>query len=182
MRSLLLGLPGKQHRTPLIGLTAIVMVLSLALVAGFYSGKPVHAADGKLDITILSRGPFTDEARGLLTLRLQGEQFTTPMVLPNVGEVVTLKVVLEQGEAFPWHIHPGPVIVTVAQGEVTVTQASDCSERTYTVGQSFLEATNRIHKAVNSGDQDLVLYGTFLGIPTDSPPTIPTQKQDFCGG
>ena len=52
-----------------------------------------------------------------------------------------------------WHTHPGPSLITVIEGTLTVYDAADrtCTPKTYTVGQSFTDlGCGDIHNIVNN--------------------------------
>ncbi len=64
--------------------------------------------------------------------------------------------------------HPGPAVVTVKSGALTLDQ-EDCSNTTYSVGQVAVERTGRVHRVRNLGIEDLEFWVTFLDIPVGSP-------------
>jgi quercetin dioxygenase-like cupin family protein len=52
-----------------------------------------------------------------------------------------------------WHTHPGPSLVTVIEGTITVYDSSDstCTPKTYTAGQTFTDiGCGDIHNVVNN--------------------------------
>jgi quercetin dioxygenase-like cupin family protein len=71
-----------------------------------------------------------------------------------------------------WHAHPGPAIVIVKSGELTIQQAKDCSSRTYTAGQAVVEPAGHVHIARNTGTTTLELWITFLDVPAGAPTRI----------
>ena len=71
-----------------------------------------------------------------------------------------------------WHAHPGPAIVIVKSGEVTIQQAKDCSSRTYVAGQYAVEPAREVHIARNTGATPLELWITFLDVPVGAPTRI----------
>jgi quercetin dioxygenase-like cupin family protein len=71
-----------------------------------------------------------------------------------------------------WHSHPGPALVIVKSGELTLQQAMDCSSRTYTAGQAVVEPAGHVHIARNTGDTTLELWVTFLDVPFGAPTRI----------
>jgi quercetin dioxygenase-like cupin family protein len=74
-----------------------------------------------------------------------------------------------------WHVHPGPVLVTVISGSVTKFSA-DCTAQTYTAGQAFVENGPADENMVrNDGSVDAQTIVTFLNPPgapirEDAPP------------
>ncbi|WP_431473566.1 cupin domain-containing protein [Ornithinimicrobium sp. W1665] len=98
--------------------------------------------------------------------------------LKDPGDIIVARVDLAPGAAFPWHTHPGPVVVSVAQGQLTYQQSTDCVERLYDADEAFVDPGNIVHTAWNAGSTDIVLYATFYDVPAGVPPTIPEDRQD----
>jgi quercetin dioxygenase-like cupin family protein len=53
-------------------------------------------------------------------------------------DVVVTHVTMPPGSFFDWHRHPGPTVVTVTNGEFTVTDRH-CKTSVYEAGQTFVE-------------------------------------------
>ena len=67
--------------------------------------------------------------------------------------------------------------VTVQQGQITF-QQSDCSTRTYTAGQSFVEGgADNIGRAQNTGTTQTTVFVLFV-TPVGSPMTFPVTGPD----
>lgn len=61
-----------------------------------------------------------------------------------------------------WHTHAGITIVTVTDGEITWIDGVACSRRVYRVGESFVEAANRLHLVRNMTASDAVFTAVQL--------------------
>lgn len=50
-----------------------------------------------------------------------------------------------------WHMHPGPSLITVAVGQVTVYDSSDplCTPKVYSMGQGFVDTGDHAHLIKN---------------------------------
>jgi quercetin dioxygenase-like cupin family protein len=81
------------------------------------------------------------------------------------GDAAIVQVTQGVGGHSGWHAHPGPAIVIVKSGELTIQQAKDCSSRTYPAGQVAIEPAGHVHLARNSGSVPLELWITFLDVP-----------------
>jgi mannose-6-phosphate isomerase-like protein (cupin superfamily) len=80
-------------------------------------------------------------------------------------DFVTQQITIAPGGTTGWHSHPGPVLVTVKSGELTLVYADDesCQGRTYRAGESFVDRGDEIvHTALNRGSTNLELWGTYL--------------------
>jgi quercetin dioxygenase-like cupin family protein len=58
------------------------------------------------------------------------------------------------------HHHGGPGVITVIQGEVTL--STDGVEKTYKVGESFTELPGQTLQAFNRGSSELIVVATYL--------------------
>jgi hypothetical protein len=84
-------------------------------------------------------------------------------------DFVTQQIVLGPGGSTGWHGHPGPVLVTVKSGALTLVYADDaaCEGRTYSAGESFVDRGDEIvHNAFNRGTVNLEFWATYL-VPGD---------------
>jgi hypothetical protein len=80
-------------------------------------------------------------------------------------DFVTQQIVIGPGGTTGWHSHPGPVLVTVKSGELTLVYADDvsCQGRTYRVGESFVDRGDAIvHTALNRGSTTLEFWATYF--------------------
>ena len=83
---------------------------------------------------------------------------------------------MQPGGSFGWHTHHGPVMVSLAAGELTIVHADDCSTQRYTTGQAFVDAgQGHVHVGFNAAATETVIYATFLDVPAGQGPTIPVQ-------
>ena len=76
------------------------------------------------------RSTFTDGVALGIEVTLDGAA-AHQIDVTDPSRTVLVKITAQPGAQFPWHTHPGPVIVNVAQGELVYIQASDCVERHY---------------------------------------------------
>jgi quercetin dioxygenase-like cupin family protein len=65
------------------------------------------------------------------------------------------------GATTGWHSHPGFVIISVTQGTQTL-YAADCSARTISAGESFVETGDEPMVARNETGSEVVLVVTFV--------------------
>ncbi|WP_254537539.1 cupin domain-containing protein [Halomarina litorea] len=92
----------------------------------------------------------------------------------DASSVVLAKVTWQPGGTSGWHTHPGPVVVTITEGELELINERDCVTRTYTAGEAFIDpGQGNVHIAANpSTTEQAVAYATFLGVPDGKPATI----------
>jgi hypothetical protein len=119
--------------------------------------------------TLLSRGtiakPFEAEAAGI---ELEADR---------VIDVAVVHFALEPLGTTGWHVHPGPAVVTVKEGTVTLTHRNGRST-SYQSGQTFIEAGPRDLVSVrNTGGTPAQVVVTFFvptGVELATPKPAPT--------
>ena len=96
-------------------------------------------------------------------------------------EVTTTRLAVLPGRHTPWHYHPGPHVVAVTAGSVTVYE-TDCSERgSFSEGQGFFDPgtakPRHVHTLYNPGPDvaevvitDFREQGRALTVPVDPQP------------
>jgi quercetin dioxygenase-like cupin family protein len=80
-------------------------------------------------------------------------------------DFVTQQLTIAPGGTTGWHSDPGPVLVTVKSGALTLVYADDptCAGRTYHAGQSFVDRGDEVvHTALNRGTTPVELWATYL--------------------
>lgn len=175
--------PHSGHRFG-TAIAAGLLVLAAGTAAVLAGASDAQAAQdpAPIAVEVLSgHAAFPDNVSVTVRRKLP-RQGADVLNLRDAGHVVTARLVIQPGAAFPWHTHPGPVIVTVTQGELVYQQASDCVERVYETQEAFVDPGPKIHTAWNPGDEETVLVATFFGVPinadgTGGAVTIPDSDQ-----
>ena len=146
------------HRlTALAALAVLVpLVATSASSAASNDAGSVTPAGAPPVVELLSRGtvakPFEAEAHDI--------ELETDRPI----DVAVAHLTFEPAGSTGWHSHPGPTVVTVTAGELTVTDHR-CNSHTYQAGETFVEAGPRRHLAVNTGDTLTESIVTFF-VPT----------------
>jgi len=115
-------------------LAAAVAILALTLVAALIALPRDHAnatpASG-IAAELLARG----------TIANAGHVHSAGVQLETRGpiDIATVHVTFQPGGSTGWHVHPGPALVTVKTGQLTLHRAKGCTTRTFAAGQTFLE-------------------------------------------
>jgi quercetin dioxygenase-like cupin family protein len=99
-------------------------------------------------------------------------------------DFVTQQIRIAPGGSTGWHGHPGPVLVTVKAGELTLVYANEgnCQGRTYRAGESFVDRGDEtVHNAFNRGSTETELWATYLvpGAP-GAPARIDAGDPSIC--
>ena len=102
--------------------------------------------------------------------------------MPDLSRTVVARITVQPGAQFPWHTHPGPVIVNIAEGALVYVEASDCIERPYPAGTAFVDPGHgHVHTAFNRSGVVTVIYATFFEVPDQGPLTITAGVQAPAG-
>lgn len=154
------------RRALVASLTATVLAAGVALATDQSSG---------LTSALVARGGWdrAERAAFLAALARQGGA--------EASEVAVIRASLESGGSTFWHGHPGPSVVVVMAGEVTVlepTAAGGCASRTYEAGDAFYHGAGN-HDFRNLGTGTAELYITYF--VTSWPPLVHTEDPDTCG-
>lgn len=136
------------------------MTLALPLLALADEPRPITVEE------LSPRGEIIDEVAVRIGLAVEGRE-RLDLEVPEAGRVATARITVQPGAAFPWHTHPGPVLATVAAGELVYVYADDCVERPYTAGELFIDpGFDNIHTAFNPSEtEEAVVMATFLNAP-----------------
>ena len=137
----------------------------LATVAGTALGTPPSAPPTLSAET--ARGPLVDRPLGVNMKFEDGSKVKLDTKGPI--EVAVQRIVAKPGATFGWHSHPGPTIVTVLSGTLTLYHAEHCTVGiAYGPGTSFSNLPHEIHLAKNEGATDLVIYASYF-VPVSTP-------------
>lgn len=121
---------------------------------------------------LTGRAPFSDAVSFDLSVGLEGGA-PIHMSVDGPSRTVVARITVQPGAQFPWHTHPGPVFVNVAEGELVYVPANDCTGRAYPAPSAFVDpGRGNVHTAYNPTDGITVLIATFFEVPEEGPLTI----------
>ena len=125
------------------------------LIAAFFLGAAmttaasVNALDGYPPLDVLLQSQTT----------VIGQPFSYP---EGTAEITVVIVTMQAGEQTPWHIHNAPLIAHILEGEITVDYGPN-GARTYTTGDTFVEAFRSRHQGTNTGSGVVRIFAVFAG-------------------
>jgi quercetin dioxygenase-like cupin family protein len=129
---------------------------------------------------LTDRAMFTDD----VDLKLKVKHHRGPRTVVKAEDpsrTLVARFTVQPGAQFPWHSHPGPVIVNVTKGELVYVPAEDCSQRAYPAGTAFVDPGHgHAHTAFNRTNQETVFVATFYEAPEQGPLLIPVQAPKDC--
>ena len=153
-------MPLTMKRTALVLTVAVTALGAVAAAAiAMVAGDSGPAGPTGVHITPLSKGTLASSVHA----KAAGIEFTTN----GRKDVLVTRITVDPAGSFGWHSHPGPVLVTVGKGTLTVYDATKhgCQRSTVTVGDAFIEDGHHIHLARNEGSTPVELNATFLARP-----------------
>lgn len=122
--------------------------------------------------TVLARGSFADAIDAKFRIKEEGHR-TMVVHVDDPTQMVMARIAFAPGGALPWHTHPGPALVTVASGELTLVDGDDCSVRRYAAGASFMDpGQGHVHVGLNATAAETVLFVTYLDVPVGQSPLV----------
>ena len=151
--------------------TLSIAVTSALLVAAILVVPSLAVTPITVEV-LTPRSDMAASVAGQLRIKEPGGA-TTTINMSDLSKVVTAKITIQPGASFPWHTHAGPVLVTVAQGQLVYISSDDCSEHVYGAGQAFVDAGHgHTHTATNRTTGETILLATFLEASASGPLTI----------
>jgi quercetin dioxygenase-like cupin family protein len=163
--------------------TPLATAISLALAVGLLAVVAVmpSLAVNPIEVQPLTiRSAFTDDTEVKVKVKVDG--LATDVT--DIGDPTytqTAMFTVQPGAMFPWHTHPGTVVVNVTSGELVYVPADECQERHYPAGTAFVDPGHgHVHTAYNPGSVPAVLVATFYGLPESGPLSTPVTPPADC--
>ena len=162
----------------------VTLLLAITATGALLYGGTAHAdpTPTPVGIEVLTpRAAFTKHGSMQIRLKVDGHG-TDVIKVSDLSNIVTTRVTVQPGAQIPWHTHPGPVFVTIAQGELTYISSEGCTSRRYPAGTAFVDPGHgHVHTAINTGDTEAVFTATFFEAPAGTAPvSIPADAPAGC--
>jgi quercetin dioxygenase-like cupin family protein len=157
-----------------LGLSAPVAARHQEEGAGTGAESEVDSPAGFGVEVLAKHANFPNRVAARFQMEYEGYDGAVVSDLPlDASSVVVAKVTWQPEGTSGWHTHPGPVIVSIVEGEIEVVNERDCVGRTYATGEAFIDpGQGNVHIASNPSPTDnAVAYATFLGVPDGMPAT-----------
>jgi hypothetical protein len=152
---------------------AALMAIALAAVTVNTAPSQAQAPPPILVEPLTPRSVFPDEASGQFRNKLSGHG-TEVVNMKDLSRTIVVRFTVQPRARFPWHSHPGLVVVNITQGELVYVPASDCVARSYPAGTAFVDPGHgHVHTAYNPSTEGVtVFYATFFDFPATGPLSI----------
>jgi quercetin dioxygenase-like cupin family protein len=157
------------------GIVAVVLIGANVLPSAAQQPPPPIATE-----FLTSRAVFTDD----VDIKIKVKQHRGRRIVVKAKDpsrTLVARFTVQPDAEFPWHSHPGPVIVNVTKGELVYVPAEDCSRRSYPAGTAFVDPGHgHVHSAFNPTDEETVFVATFFEAPEQGPLLIPAPAPKDC--
>jgi quercetin dioxygenase-like cupin family protein len=158
----------------------LVAVVALCAAVGGTTVAGATPGSGVLSGRVLAQGVFQD---GLdAKFKVSGHHGTQVSRIDGAARAVVQEIVLAPGGHTGWHSHPGPVVVVVRQGPLTLYDGAACGPgRTYASGEAFVDpGQGHLHIARNEGNRSVELVVTYFAPPGTGVPRIDREAPADC--
>ena len=139
----------------LVGATLVCAGLAVLVIA-----QPALATPGAgVQSTVFAVGTFD-----AFEAKTETDTFEVELRTKGLTDVHILENRIAPGGTFGWHSHPGPSIVVVKSGALTLYRADDpaCTPQVFAAGSGFVDHGGDVHVVRNEGSVDAVVYVTSL--------------------
>jgi quercetin dioxygenase-like cupin family protein len=161
--------------------SAISHVTSIAAACGLLLGATAiaHSDPEPIAAEPLSlRHAFTDNVSMRITQDLEGLPQQV-IEMDDASHVAVMQFTIQPGAVFPWHTHPGTVLISITEGDFVFMFAEDCERREYSAGTALVDPGDTVHTAYNpSADGETVVVATLLGVPAEGGLTLPVDEAE----
>jgi len=126
--------------------------------------------------TVVGRGNL-----GTFHLQSKADGYDVELKSHDNTDIVVANIAVTPGGTSGWHSHPGPVVVVVKTGALTIYRADDptCSPTLHPAGTAFTEEGGVVHIARNEGTVDATTVATFF-VPAGAPQRIDQALPGNC--
>ena len=158
----------------------VLVVIAAAVPAVLAVVALATPGSGILSAPVLARASFVDPMD--IKFKVGGADADNIHVR-DAQETVMQQIVVGPGGHTGWHSHPGPAVVLIKAGELTLYSSDDptCTGRTYSAGQAFVDSgQGHVHMGRNRTNQVTEVWVTYLDVPPGGAPRIDAADPGTC--
>jgi quercetin dioxygenase-like cupin family protein len=151
----------------------MIAVLAAVAMFGFVRATPIVGVTS----TPIAQGQFGDIDAKTVT-----GDWHAKIDTKGDSDLFVLENRITPGGTFGWHSHPGPSLVIVKSGALTLYLAADatCTGRVVPAGSGFVDNGGDVHLVRNEGSVDTVVIVTSL-VPRGAARRIDQPAPSHCG-
>jgi quercetin dioxygenase-like cupin family protein len=118
---------------------------------------------------------------GTFHVKTKTDAYDIELKAKDNTDVLVTNLVVAPGGHSGWHSHPGPVLVVVKTGTMTLYDADDptCTGKSYSAGKVFIENGGLVHIARNEGTVEATMTASSL-LPAGAPGRVDAAAPGNC--
>ena len=118
---------------------------------------------------------------GAFHIKSKADGYDVDLKSKDNTDILVTNLAIAPGGHSGWHSHPGPVLVVVKTGTVTLYHANDpsCTGTSYPAGTVFVEEGGVVHIARNEGTVDETMVASSF-LPAGAPGRIDEAAPGNC--
>ena len=153
----------------------LALLIVVAAVAA-YGGTVLATSQRGITSTV-----FAISQLGEINAKTLSSSWQARINTKGESDVWMLENRIAPGGSFGWHSHPGPSIVIVKTGALTLYRADDptCTPEVVEAGSGFVDNGGDIHLVRNEGSVETVVYVMSL-VPRDAARRIDEPQPSNC--
>jgi len=139
----------------------VALVLGTALYGGIALATPPQGVSNPINV----HGTFEAidaKAKTDIDPGTAADLWQARISAKGATDVYVLENVIAPGGTFGWHSHPGPSLVIVKSGTLSVYHAPDCTRQDFgpgsPLGSTFIDQGHDLHVVSNNGAVDADVY------------------------
>ena len=162
-----------------------VLIAPVLVVMAAFTAAPARATPVCGVVTeILAVGHYPDGLLDLMCRQLPGtrQPWYLHMNVRGDSDVYVTRHTFQPGQHTGWHTHPGPSLITVVAGELTVYEADspNCAPIVYHTGESFTDiGCGDVHLVRNEGNVPAMDVAVQI-VPAGAPRRIDADQPASC--
>ena len=137
-----------------------LLVLVLAIGVSVYAGSVLATPSSGVTSTVFAVGRFDQ-----IDAKTKSPDWNVQIkAKKGPSDVYILENRIAPGGTFGWHSHPGPSIVVVKSGSLTLYRGDDkhCTPHVVEAGSGFVDNGGDIHVVRNEGSVETIVYVTSI--------------------
>jgi quercetin dioxygenase-like cupin family protein len=136
-----------------------LLLVTLIVGVSAYGGNVLATTGMGVSSTVFAVGAFEE-----LDTKTLSSDWQARISTKGATDVHILENRIVPGGTFGWHSHPGPSIVVVKSGALTLYRGDDatCTGELIPAGKGFVDAGGDVHVVRNEGAVEAVVYVTSL--------------------
>jgi len=158
--------------------TRLIVALASALLAvAAIAGIVLATAPSGVTTTTFAVGHF-----GEIDAKTLGSSWQARIDTKGASDLYVIENRIAPGGSFGWHSHPGPSLVIVKSGALTIYHGDDptCTPQVVPAGSGFVDNGGDVHLVRNEGSVETVVYVTSL-VPQGAARRIDEPAPGNCG-